>query len=320
VEAGAEIELDGQYRELREGAGWLARERAIITVDGPDAAEFLQGQLTNDIEALAASEGCYAAILDRKGHLRADMRVLNIEGGPIWLDLEPECGADVLGALNMYSVGRDVEIADAAGRRAITSVIGPRTPEITGATALRPEHAQRHLQREGIDVLAVATDQGIDLITAPDEARELRAQLTGAGAPEVSAEAAEILRVESGRPRFGREMTSATMPAEAAITERAVSFTKGCYIGQETVARLHYRGRPNRLLRGIRLSAPAVAGEAVLFGEREVGAVGTTVLSPALGPIALAVLRREAEPDVTVSIGAGAVEGRVVELPFMEVD
>jgi folate-binding Fe-S cluster repair protein YgfZ len=106
------------------------------------------------------------------------------------------------------------------------------------------------------------------------------------------------------------------MPAEAGITDRAVSFTKGCYIGQEPVARLHYKGKPNRHLRGLRLSAAATAGDAIRFGDREVGQVGTACVSPARGPIALAIVRREAAPGEVVSVGDGGVEAEVVELPF----
>src|SRR5207244_8990431 len=109
---------------------------------------------------------------------------------------------------------------------------------------------------------------------------EVAAGLAAARVPEVSEAAAEILRVESGLPRMGAEMSTETMPAEAGITERAVSFEKGCYIGQETVARLHYKGRPNRHLRGLRLERPAAAGDPVALGEREVGHIGTAVLSP----------------------------------------
>ena len=121
--------------------------------------------------------------------------------------------------------------------------------------------------------------------------------------------------METGRPRFGHEMTTATMPQEAGINDRAVSFTKGCYIGQETVARLHYRGKPNRHLRGLRLSAPAAEGDPVRLGERELGTIGTAVISPARGPIALAILRREAEPGTAVEVGAGTA-AEVVEPPF----
>ncbi len=106
------------------------------------------------------------------------------------------------------------------------------------------------------------------------------------------------------------------MPAEAGIVERAVSFTKGCYIGQETVARLHYKGRPNRNLRGLRLSGPAAVGAVLRLGEKEVGRVGSACVSPALGPIALAIVRREAEPGDELAVGEDGVTARVVDLPF----
>ena len=143
-------------------------------------------------------------------------------------------------------------------------------------------------------MLAVATDLGLDLITPAGRASELRDLLAESGAVEVSEEAAEILRVESGRPRFGREMSNATIPQEAGIEGRAVSFTKGCYIGQETVARLHYKGKPNRHLRGLRLEAPVSDDEEIALEARQVGRIGTAVISPVHGPIALAVIRREA--------------------------
>jgi folate-binding protein YgfZ len=111
-------------------------------------------------------------------------------------------------------------------------------------------------------------------------------------------------------------MGTETLPAEAGIVERAVSFTKGCYIGQETVARLHYKGKPNRHLRGLRFSAPAAPGDAVRLGEKEVGTVGSAAISPALGPVGLAILRREAEPGATVAVGEDGVTAEVVAVPF----
>ena len=111
-------------------------------------------------------------------------------------------------------------------------------------------------------------------------------------------------------------MSSATIPQEAGIDGRAVSFTKGCYIGQETVARLHYRGKPNRHLRGLRLEAPVTDDEAIALEAREVGRIGTAVISPAHGPIALAVIRREAEPGALVEVGENRVRAQVVEPPF----
>ncbi len=310
------IELDAQYRQLREECGLVDRSgRGKLLVSGPDGAEYLQGQLTNDVEALAVGDGQYAVLLDRKGHMQADMRVLRPAAEEIWVDTEPEALAAALRHLQMYSIGRDVKVTDVGAERAILSLLGPRSVEIAGTAAL-PEHACETTTVAGVECLVVGTRDGVDLIVAAAEAERLRGALVEAGAVEVSPEAAEILRVESGTPRFGAEMGTATMPAEAGIVEQAVSFTKGCYIGQETVARLHYKGKPNRHLRGLRLSAPAAPGAALRLGEKEVGSLGGAVVSPLLGPIGLAILRREAEPGAELAVGEDGVTAHVVDLPF----
>ena len=311
------VELDGQYRALREGAGLLDRSgRCELLIAGPDAADFLQGQLTNDVEALAPGEGCYAALLDRKGHMQADMRVLRLDAERMWLDAEPEVGDAVERHLSMYRVGREVEISEPGPEQSILSLIGPAAGRVAGVDALSPEYAHREIELAGIRCRAIATDLGLDLICPASEATDVADALAAEGAAQVSEAAAEIIRVESGRPRFGREMTTATIPQEAGIDERAVSFTKGCYIGQETVARLHYKGKPNRHLRGLCLEAPASGGDPIALDGREVGRIGTAVLSPARGSIALAILRREAVPGARVEVGEEAVAAEVVELPF----
>jgi folate-binding protein YgfZ len=310
------VEIDAQYRQLREECGALdASARGKLLVKGSEAAEFLQGQLTNDVEALAVGEGCYAALLDRKGHMQADMRVLRLGEVEIWIDTEPAALAAVRRHLEMYKIGREVEVADDTAARAIVSLIGPRSAELASSPPLS-EHDSERTAIEGIDSLAVGTAFGVDLIAAGEDRERLIAALAAAGAPEVGPEAVEILRVETGTPRFGAEMDAATMPAEAGIVERAVSFTKGCYIGQETVARLHYKGKPNRHLRGLRLSAPASPGAALRLGEKEVGKVGSSSVSPVHGPIALAIVRREAEPGGELRVGEDGVTALVVDLPF----
>jgi folate-binding protein YgfZ len=316
VSAPAAIELDGQYRQLREECGLVDRSRrGKLLVRGADAAEYLQGQLTNDVEALTPGQGCYAALLDRKGHLQSDMRVLRLAPGEIWIDVEEPALEPVSRHLDTYRIGREVELSDLSAERALVSLVGPRSEEVAGV-ARTTEHGHGEARVGEVEALAVATAGGIDLICAAAEATALRDELQARGAVEVSEEAAEILRVESGRPRFGAEMTSATMPAEAGIVDAAVSFTKGCYIGQEPVARLHYKGRPNRHLRGLRLSGPARGGDVLRLDGKEVGAVGTACLSPALGRIGLAIVRREAEPGSTVAVGEDGTSAEVVELPF----
>ncbi len=309
------VELDAQYRQLREECGLLERPRGAIDVLGADAAEYLQGQLTNDVEAVAVGEGQYAALLDRKGHMQTDLRVLRVGEDAILLDTELETKDAALRHLTMYSIGRDVAVSDATAERAFISLIGPRAAEIAGSAPL-PEFASEPIKVAGVDVLAVGTRDGIDLLFPHEERDRLVATLTDAGAVEVSPEAVEILRVEQGVPRFGAEMDAATMPAEAAIVDDAVSFTKGCYIGQETVARLHYKGKPNKHLRGLRLSAAAVPGAPLRLGDKEVGTLGGAVVSPALGPIGLAIVRREAEPGSELTVGEDGVTAEVVALPF----
>jgi folate-binding protein YgfZ len=309
------VELDAQYRQLREECGVLQRERGIIAVNGPDGAEYLQGQVTNDVEALEVGEGQYAALLDRKGHMQTDLRVLRVGAEEIQVDLEPAPKDQALRHLTMYSVGRDVAVADATSERALLSLIGPRAAEVASSPPL-PEFANEKVTVAGVEALAVGTRDGIDLFTAAGDRERLLAALLEAGAVEVSAAAVEIVRVEAGVPRFGAEMDARTMPAEASIVEDAVSFTKGCYIGQETVARLHYKGKPNRHLRGLKLSGAAAPGAPLRLGEKEVGTLGGAVVSPALGPIGLAIVRREAEPGTELTVGEDGVTAEVVALPF----
>ena len=162
----------------------------------------------------------------------------------------------------------------------------------------------------------IRTDLGVDVLCAAERTTLIAAELERAGAVAIEERTAETLRIERGRPRFGVEIDETTMPQEAGIHERAVSYTKGCYVGQETVARLYWKGRPNRHLRGLRLSEPVERGTPLLLGTAQVGVLGSFAASPRLGLIGLALLRREAEPGAVLSAGDGAASASVVELPF----
>jgi folate-binding protein YgfZ len=296
-----------EYELLREDAGLVDRsDRAKLRLTGGEAAEFLQGQVTNDVEALTPGTGCYAALLNHKGKLRADMRVLRGDDW-LWIDTEPIALRPLAHTVETYSLGRDVAWQDVTQAEAILSLVGPRARERLDVAPPEEEHSFV----EGEHGLYVATDTGVDVICAAADADAVREAL---GVEPVDESVAECLRVESGRPRLGVDMGEETIPQEAGLNERAVSFTKGCYVGQETVARLYYRGKPNRHLRGLRLSEPATTGEPIVLGEKELGHVGSACVSPRFGPIALAIVRREAEPGDTVLV-AGS-EAEVVELPF----
>jgi len=308
-------EIDAQYRELREGSGLLERTGpATLEVRGPDAAEFLQGQVTNDVEALAPGKGCYAAMLNPKGRVVADMRILRQARERFLLDTEATASEAVLSDLRIYKIGRQVEIAETPDRR-VLSLIGPGSEEVAAsALGVRTPSDEHSLVEARDGLFAVRTDLGVDVIA--DRPAEARGLLIGAGAQPVSLDAAEIVRIERGRPRHGLDMTEDNLPAEAGIVERAVSFTKGCYVGQEPVARMHYKGHPNRHLRGLRLSAQAEPGTLLFTDGKEVGRVTSPTLSPALGPIALAMVRREVTPGDQLSVGEGGPAAAVVELPF----
>ena len=310
-------EIDAQYRELREGAGLLERaERATLEVRGADAAEFLQGQVTNDVEALKPGQGCYAAMLNPKGRVVADMRILRVSPDRLLLDTESAAHEAVLRDLRMYKIGRQVEVADTPGR-SVLSMIGPRAEAVIESALGSRVPEEEHAFEEPADgAVAVRTNVGIDVIADEHQVQPLRERLLAAGSFPVSLEAAEILRIETGRPRHGLDMSEDNLPAEAGIVERSVSFTKGCYVGQEPVARMHYKGHPNRHLRGLRLSGPARPGAVLTAAGKEVGKVTSAALSPALGPIALALVRREVEPGDEVAVGDGASTAKVVELPF----
>jgi tRNA-modifying protein YgfZ len=298
-----------EYELLKHSAGLLDRsDRGKLLLTGSEAAEFLQGQVTNDVEGLAPGTGCYALLLTHKGKVRTDMRVLRGEDWML-LDTEPDGLTPLARTVEMYGIGRDVGARDVSSERSIVSLIGPAARDRLDAAPPDQEYAFV----EGEHGIYVATDLGVDVIAPADSVGGLHGAL---GAEPVTLETAECLRIESGRPLFGVDLDDSTIPQEAGLNERAVSFDKGCYVGQETVARLHYRGKPNRHLRGLRLSTPASTGDAIMAGDREVGTVGSSCISPMHGPIALVLLRREAEPGDTVTVGAAGNVAEVVALPF----
>jgi folate-binding protein YgfZ len=310
-----------EYRVLVEGCGLVDRsERGKLALSGPGAKSFLAGQVTNDTEALQPGDGCYAAFLTHKGKMLGDMRVLD-SGEELLLDTERVALQALFDMIRRFKIGYDVELHKRTLECALLSLVGPASRAVAAHAADRdelPEHEHAHTPATiaGQKVRLIATDEGgMDVLCDASDREAVSKALVAAGAQPVSEAAAEIVRVERGRPRYGVDLDDTTIPQEAGLNERAVSFTKGCYVGQETVARLYYKGKPNRHLRGLRLSAPAASGEELRLGERSVGHIGSSVVSPVLGPIGLALVRREAEPGATVAVGEHAT-AEVVQLPF----
>jgi folate-binding protein YgfZ len=345
--------LANEYATLTKRCGLVDRsERGKLALTGSGAVEFLNGQVTNELVGLGPGDGCYAAFLTHKGKMLGDLRVLvvgedpNEEPRELLLDTERTALQALFDMIRHFKVGYEVELHKRTLEESLISLIGPQADEIAatafgGASASGPQQAdwttqdrassdpgdsgsERPSVREHAHLLVklgptpvrlVRTDVGLDALFESSAGKAVRSALVEAGAVEASEAAAEVVRVERGRPRYGIDLDESTIPQEAGLNERAVSFTKGCYVGQETVARLHYRGKPNRHLRGLRLSEPTEPGAELRLGERKVGWLGSSVLSPTFGPIGLALVRREAEPGHELGVGDGA-RAIVSELPF----
>ncbi len=325
------------YRAVTEACGLVDRsDRGKLALTGVDAKRFMQGQVTNDVEALRPGAGCYAAFLTPKGKMLGDVRILDagmerIEdggSGPVvpgtgepvqvlLLDTERVALQELFNMVRRFSIGYDVQLHKQTLQKGLLSLVGPAAAEIAAIDGL-PEDEDAHLPAEvdGIAARAVRTDLGIDLICDAADTDALARALERRGAEPVAESAADCVRIERGRPRFGIDLDDTVIPQEADLNQRAVSFTKGCYVGQETVARLYYRGKPNRRLRGVRLAEPAWTGAEIMFGDRAVGRLGSVTESPVLGAIALAIVRREAPPGSHVRVGSDRIQGVVVELPF----
>ncbi|HEY2283244.1 MAG TPA: folate-binding protein [Solirubrobacteraceae bacterium] len=326
--------LDAEYAALSEHCGLVDRsQRGKLALSGPDAKTFLAGQVTNDTEALAPGEGCYAAFLTHKGKMLGDLRILDVapsgakhkgedsdsdpSGEELLLDTERVALQALFDMIRRFKIGYELQLHKRTMERGLLSLIGPEAMRVAAAEALPAvEHANVPVEIDGIAALAARTDTGVDLLCDSATTERLTAALCERGATAISEQAAEIVRVEHGRPRYGVDMDEGTIPQEAGLNERAVSFTKGCYVGQETVARLYYKGKPNRLLRGLRLSEPSPPGGELRLGEKPVGRLSSAVLSPAFGPIGLGLVRREAQVGASLSVGDGNESARVVELPF----
>ncbi len=290
-----------EYRALVEDAGLYDRSQlGKLGLSGPDAAEFLDSLLSQDIAAIAEGSGADATLLTHKGRMLAEVRVLRVGPDWYWLDTERAGLQALFDALNNYRVGHDVQLHKRTLERGVLSLIGPRAADVLGADPGKEPYD--NIPYDGARL--VRTRTGIDVICETDALPQWRERLNGA--TPVAEDTAETLRIERGRPRFGVELDETTMPQEAGIHERTVSYKKGCYVGQETVARLYWKGKPNRHLRRLSLSEPVHPGTPLTLAGTQVGELGSCAVSPTLGAIGLALLRREAEPGATLHAGSAS--------------
>ena len=337
------------YDAVRKTSGVRDRsDEGRLRVTGPDRASWLQGLLTNDIAAVKPGGGCYAAYLTPQGRMIADVRVLE-RGDFMLLDVPAEQKAFVLERLTTFIIMEDVAVDDVTGSLARVAVHGPGAAALvesvlkadhdTPAIASLAEHAST-VARLGDHPVVIAGSRelgadvvGFDLYCPAPVKEELLRAITAVGAEPIASNAWHALRVEAGRPLFGVDMTTETIPLEAGIEDRAISFTKGCYVGQEIIIRVMHRGhgRVARKLVGLRPVAPAsaspddaIAADTPLFaGEKQVGRITSAAWSPRANQwIAMGYVQREsAEPGTHITIGqpagAGGVDAVVGALPLL---
>lgn len=345
---------------VRRGAGlFRLADRGLLRVEGGDRVRWLDGMLSNDVANLAPGperSGCYAALLTRQGRIVADFQVL-LRDACLWLETAREALPTAVQTLERFIVADDVSLHDASGEVERLGLEGPAAPAVLAAALGRElplaDDACAATELAGMPVLVAAFGwsgaPARQLFAAAGEGERVAAALLAAGAAhglvEAGAEALEVLRVEAGVPRLFAELGEDVLPPEARL-ERAVSTTKGCYTGQEVVARMTSRGRVGHLLVGFRLdltegdpaegdlaegdlaeggrgaapgagragSLPAPGAE-VRIGESVVGELTSVCLSPSEGAIALGFVRAaRAEPGTRVRVGGR--EACIAELPF----
>jgi tRNA-modifying protein YgfZ len=294
-------DLAGEYGATHGGPAVSDRSaRAFVGVRGRDAEKLLQSLVSNDVEALEPGRSCLAFVLTPKGRPVADLRIWREGADAFVLEAEPELQDELAATVRRYRLAARAEIVDERDRLASISVLGELDPPAA--------------------VLVADGPLGRDVLGSPEAVAALWRDLVSSGARPIGSEAFEIARVEAGIPRFGAEIDATVLPAETGLVEQAVSFTKGCYVGQEPVARLHYRGHPNRHLRhllSLEGGLPAAPAE-LAVGDRVVGRLTSVVQPPGDGPaVGLGYVRREIEEgaivDVRQAVG-GPAQARVAAL------
>jgi folate-binding protein YgfZ len=314
--------LASEDAALRSGAALVdLSAREVVRVGGPDRVSFLHGMVTQDVRGLAEGAVADAALLTAKGAMVSDARVVR-RAEDLLLLVEPGFGAPVLEALNRYLISEDVELTEVSPQFGQLALVGPRAAAL-GRDALRPVGApDGRLQRfEVAGASGWALPQGLllpglDLLVPADALSATVDHLLAAGAVPAGFESLEVLRVERGTPRFGADMDEKTIPLEARL-ERALNYQKGCYIGQEVIARATFRGHMNRHLVGLSFQSLPPSKSELFRGERRVGWVTSPVESPRFGAIGLGYVHRDVEqPGTALTLTGGTGQATVRALPF----
>jgi folate-binding protein YgfZ len=292
------------YEALRSRAAWIDLSgRGQIRATGEDRARLLHAMSTNDVNRLAEHQGLYAFFLTAQGRIIADANIYNL-GDSLWLDTEPQTREKLLAHLDKYIIADDVTLEDETERWAVVCVEGPESPD--ALTALGVEIPRTPLEilpwGDGFSVRIAATGpEGVRIFLPVGQKPALVARLGELELPEATPEDVKLVRLENGRPRYGEDISERYLVQETQILS-AVSFNKGCYLGQEIVERIRSRGQVHRLLTPVRIrtaDAPA-PGTKLRSGDKDAGEITSAVFSPALNEtVGLAYLRTESSAKGT---------------------
>jgi tRNA-modifying protein YgfZ len=329
---GVDAEMARDYESLHDGAALIDfSNRDRLRFSGAGARDALNGVLTCDVAPLTNGEGTYGAALTSKGKVVADVAVFaNVDS--FLVEASPSAAPGWRQLVAKYINPRLAARVDESGTTGSIGVFGPEAARVVSsltdlgrdALELLPTYSHLAFGADGGDVARVP-DMGVDgfrLIAPRGAIDDLRPMTVSQGARAVGSAAAECARIEAGRPAWGIDMDESTLPQEANLESLgAISYTKGCYTGQEVVARLHFRGHVNRRLMGLRVegtSAPLRGAELSNADGTPCGDVRSSIVSPRFGPIALAMVRREVDPGARVSVPreGDAAHAEVVTLPF----
>jgi folate-binding protein YgfZ len=324
-----------EYDAVRSTTGLIDRcHRGLLQFTGPDRLSFLQGMLSNDLRQIKPGAGQYATLLTQQGKVLGDVRVLQSDNS-FYLDLWEIIKDKIIEHLNRYLVADEVEIADRTEGYGLLSVQGPQSKSLLQKIVGQAELPERPAQHAMVDIdgaqVCVVHDShtgeaGFDLIIPTSALQNVAQKATALGkafsTPWVGDEAQEMLRIEAGIPRYGVDFSEENLLLEVGL-DNAVSFTKGCYLGQEVIERIRSRGHVNKKLVGLLLEGdrPAQAGDLIFVADKEVGNITSSVYSRSLNrPIALGYIHRDfwtAGTSVSVKHGATSIAGTVTEIPFV---
>ena len=328
--------IAAEYGALGDGAMLVDRTvRGRMRLDGPKAAELLNGVVTNDVLTLSPGHGQYAAALSPKGRIVADIRIFS-RADHLLVDVPPRArvGWDalvrkyinprVVPYLDIATEMRQLAIAGAAARSILGPAAGLTREALAGLASYSHLDAEIGGRPAMIARIPDLEAEGYELFFPADGFGAIWQRLIAGGATPGGLLAWEIARIENGRPEWGIDIDDTTIPQEANHDElHAISYTKGCYTGQEVVARIHFRGHVNRHLRGLVLGhsePPPERANLLSLDGKQVGDVRSSALSPRMGAIALIMVRREIEMGSTIVVEGegGTTQGRVVPLPFVQ--